>query len=284
MVLGDFLKRWIAPLQQRSRMACMYTGPNDCCRITCGPGTDFTRAELEVAIRGMTGDTFSLETLVLPSGVKSLCEDQALRSSVLASMPTLDEVSGSPAPLLTTNNAPTKVPGGPATGVRPLPEGERRRCQCRSTVTRTMWVPPQPGGTTRCRGRPPRGAAKQRGPRPGGSSVVMAPSWGSRPPSAKRQRRRRDRAELHHLRRNASSRRGGWRRCGDLLGAIDSSAATDDGHPATPPPPSEPRPQTPPPPPGAPATGDLHQKSGGSSAGKGVPPIARGGWEWYDFV
>jgi hypothetical protein len=91
MVLGDFLKWRIAPLQQRSRMSCMYMGPNDCCRIARRPGTDFTRVELEVAIRGMTGDTFSLKTLVLPSGVKALCEDQALRSLVLASMPTLDE-------------------------------------------------------------------------------------------------------------------------------------------------------------------------------------------------
>jgi hypothetical protein len=70
MVLGDFLKWQIAPLQQRTRMACMYTGSNDCCRIARGPGTDFTRAELEVAIRGMTGDTFSPESLVLPSRVK----------------------------------------------------------------------------------------------------------------------------------------------------------------------------------------------------------------------
>jgi hypothetical protein len=91
MVLGDFLKRCIAPLQQQTRMSCMYTGTNDCCRIVRRPGTDFTWAELEVTIRGMTGDTFSPESLVLPSGVKALCEDQALRSSVLASMPTLDE-------------------------------------------------------------------------------------------------------------------------------------------------------------------------------------------------
>jgi hypothetical protein len=72
-------------------MAYMYTGPNDCCRVARGPGTDFTRAELEVAIRGMTGEAFSLETLVLPSGIKAVYEDQALRSAVLASMPTLDE-------------------------------------------------------------------------------------------------------------------------------------------------------------------------------------------------
>jgi hypothetical protein len=91
MVLGDFLKRRIAPLQQRSRMAYMYTGLNDGCRIARGPGGDFTRAELEAALRAMTGDAFSPESLVLPGGIKALCKDQALRSSILASMPTLDE-------------------------------------------------------------------------------------------------------------------------------------------------------------------------------------------------
>jgi hypothetical protein len=91
MVLGDFLKRRIAPLQQRSRMAYVYTGLNDCCKIARGPGGDFTRTELEAAVRAMTGDSFIPESLVLPSGVKALCEDQVLRSSVLASMPTLDE-------------------------------------------------------------------------------------------------------------------------------------------------------------------------------------------------
>jgi hypothetical protein len=72
-------------------MAYVYTGLNDCCRIARGPGGDFTRTELEAAVRAMTGETFIPESLVLPSGVKALCEDQALRSSVLASMPTLDE-------------------------------------------------------------------------------------------------------------------------------------------------------------------------------------------------
>jgi hypothetical protein len=91
MVLGDFLKRRLAPLQQRSRMAYMYTGLNDCSRIVRGPGSEFTRTELEAALRAMTGEAFSLESLFLPSGVKALCEDQALRSSVLASMPTLDK-------------------------------------------------------------------------------------------------------------------------------------------------------------------------------------------------
>jgi hypothetical protein len=66
MVLCDFLRCRIVPLQQRPRMACMYTRPNDCCRIVRGPGTDLTRAELEASIRAMTGEAFSLESLVLP--------------------------------------------------------------------------------------------------------------------------------------------------------------------------------------------------------------------------
>jgi hypothetical protein len=57
-------------------MAYMYTGTNDCCRIARGPSSEFTRAELEYAIRAMTGEAFSLESLVLPSGIKALCEDQ----------------------------------------------------------------------------------------------------------------------------------------------------------------------------------------------------------------
>jgi hypothetical protein len=140
MVLGDFLRRRIAPLQQ-SRMACMYTGSNDCCRIMREPGTDLTRAELEASIRAMTGEAFTLESLVLPRGIKALCEDQAMRSAVLASMPTLDEgglavrqVGGdpnrgsiSPAPRPTARNAPTRVPVGPATEVRsPLGKGKGR--------------------------------------------------------------------------------------------------------------------------------------------------------------
>jgi hypothetical protein len=91
MVLGDFLRRHIAPLQQRSRMACMFTGSNDCCWIVLGPGTDLTSMELEASIRVMTGVVYTPESLVLLRGIKALCEDQAMRSSILVSMPTLDE-------------------------------------------------------------------------------------------------------------------------------------------------------------------------------------------------
>jgi hypothetical protein len=94
----------------------------------------------------MTGEVFIPESLVLPSGVKALCEDQALRSSVLASMPTVDEgglavwqLGGDPNRGLqipgatpdrqqrTSEGAGEPGPGGPAPGGKgkeklPVPE------------------------------------------------------------------------------------------------------------------------------------------------------------------
>jgi hypothetical protein len=59
MVLGDFLRHRIAPLQQRSRMACMFTGVNDCCKIVREPGTDLTSVELEASILVMSGEVYT---------------------------------------------------------------------------------------------------------------------------------------------------------------------------------------------------------------------------------
>jgi hypothetical protein len=39
-VVEDFLKRQIAPLQQRARLCCWFTGSNDIDRIQRGPWTD----------------------------------------------------------------------------------------------------------------------------------------------------------------------------------------------------------------------------------------------------
>jgi hypothetical protein len=47
--------------------------------------------ELEALIRAMTGEAYTPESLVLLRGIKALCENQALRTAVLASTLTLDE-------------------------------------------------------------------------------------------------------------------------------------------------------------------------------------------------
>jgi hypothetical protein len=40
-----------------------------------GASSDLSGAELEVLIRAMTGEAYAPELLVLPRGIKALCED-----------------------------------------------------------------------------------------------------------------------------------------------------------------------------------------------------------------
>jgi hypothetical protein len=90
-VVGDFLKRQIAPLQQRARLCCWFTDSNDIGRVQRGPGTDLSWEELEVLVKGITGESFVLESLILPEGISTLCDDAGLRTAILATLPTLDE-------------------------------------------------------------------------------------------------------------------------------------------------------------------------------------------------
>jgi len=68
-VMGDSLKRQLAPLQQRSREAWLYIGPNDYNRIMWGEVFDLTQQELEILVQGMTGDGFVPEQLILPPSI-----------------------------------------------------------------------------------------------------------------------------------------------------------------------------------------------------------------------
>jgi hypothetical protein len=65
-VVDDFLKRRIAPLLRRVRLCCWFTSPNDIGRIQRGPGTDLSWEELELLVKGITGESFVLESLILP--------------------------------------------------------------------------------------------------------------------------------------------------------------------------------------------------------------------------
>jgi hypothetical protein len=65
-VVGDFLKRRIAPLQRRARLCCWFTDSNDTDRIQRGPGTDLSWEELELLVKRITGESFIPESLILP--------------------------------------------------------------------------------------------------------------------------------------------------------------------------------------------------------------------------
>ena len=107
-VLGDFLKRRIAPLKQRPRPVWSFTGPNDCSRTHRGEGSDLTQEALEVLVRAVTGEIFIPEHLILSQGVVHLCEDSRLRTAVLATLPTLDD----------GGLAPCQTGGEPDRGIR----------------------------------------------------------------------------------------------------------------------------------------------------------------------
>jgi hypothetical protein len=90
-VVGDLLKRRIAPLQRRPRLCCWFTGPNDIGRIQRGPGTDLSWDELAVLVVGFTGETFVPESLIVPQNIPALCDDPSLRMAILATLLTLDD-------------------------------------------------------------------------------------------------------------------------------------------------------------------------------------------------
>ena len=90
-VVGDLLKRRITPLQRRPRLCCWFIGLNDIGWIQRRPGTDLSWDELTVLVGGITGETFVLESLILPQNIPALCDDLRPRTTILATLPTLDE-------------------------------------------------------------------------------------------------------------------------------------------------------------------------------------------------
>jgi hypothetical protein len=123
-VLGDFLKRRIAPLQQRRLGAWSYTGPNDGGRVQRGDGADLTQEHLQVLVQGITGEPFVGENLILPAGIVPLCEDSDLRMVALTTLPTLDDLGLAARQLGGDPNRGVRFGG---TGADPSSQEEKRR-------------------------------------------------------------------------------------------------------------------------------------------------------------
>ncbi|KAJ1265755.1 hypothetical protein BS78_08G099700 [Paspalum vaginatum] len=148
-VLADFLRRRLAPLQMRPRLAWNYTGSNDCSRVVRGEGHDVTPLLLEEWVRCVTDVSFPPEQLRLPSAIVPLCRDQALRTAVLREMPTLDDgglaarqLGGDPNRGVHIADAP--VGGSDARGTAPADKGK-------GPVAASPVVPPAGGEETRRR-------------------------------------------------------------------------------------------------------------------------------------
>jgi hypothetical protein len=93
MVLHDFLSKRLAPLQDRShRPAWMYTGVNDIMRLDRGPGSSLGDTLLAASLKALTTDQPSAELVTPVAGCEPLCVNQAVRTTLLVIMPTLDDV------------------------------------------------------------------------------------------------------------------------------------------------------------------------------------------------
>jgi hypothetical protein len=92
MVLHDFLSKRLTPLQDRPRPTWMYTEGNDIMRLDRGPGSSLDEGLLVAYLKALTLDQFSTELVAPPAAYEPICMNQAVRMTLLAVMPMLDDV------------------------------------------------------------------------------------------------------------------------------------------------------------------------------------------------
>jgi hypothetical protein len=74
----------------------MYTGVNDIMRLDRGPRSSLGNTLLVTCLKALTTDPPSAELVTLAAGYEPLCTNQAARTTLLAIMPTLDDVDIAP--------------------------------------------------------------------------------------------------------------------------------------------------------------------------------------------
>jgi hypothetical protein len=96
MVLHDFLSRHLVPLQDQPFPTWMYTEVNDIMRLDRELGSSLDEVLLATCLKALTADQFLAE-LVVPAVVcEPIYVNQAKRTALLATMPTLDNVDITP--------------------------------------------------------------------------------------------------------------------------------------------------------------------------------------------
>jgi hypothetical protein len=70
----------------------MYSGVNDIMRLDHGPESSLGDTLLAASLKALTTDPPSAELVMPTTGCESLCANQAVRTMLLAIMPTLDDV------------------------------------------------------------------------------------------------------------------------------------------------------------------------------------------------
>lgn len=162
MVFGDYFRRRIAPLQERSRGAWEYTGPNDPMRTHAGERWDWGEEDTKMVIRRVLGLDSAEQTLI-PDGILPLCCDRD-RESILAVMSVVGAGRGWPGRGGASGGGDSRAPGsGRKPGDDPASDPKEKRKAAES------WPPspPRGGGAERATDLPPAGHKRPAGPEAG---------------------------------------------------------------------------------------------------------------------
>jgi hypothetical protein len=92
MVLHDFLSKRLAPLQDRDHPAWMYTRVNDIIQLDHRSRSSLDEVLLATSLKALTTYQFSIELVVPPAVCEPIYANQAMRTTLLAAMPMLDDV------------------------------------------------------------------------------------------------------------------------------------------------------------------------------------------------
>jgi hypothetical protein len=92
MVLHDFMSKRIAPLQDHSRPAWLYTGMNDATWLERSGSLNMDDKVL-ASMLGKLSPNPSYHDFVTPlAPCQSLCLDHAAQTTLLVSMPSMDDI------------------------------------------------------------------------------------------------------------------------------------------------------------------------------------------------
>jgi hypothetical protein len=91
MVLHDYVSKCIAPHQERTRPAWLYTRVNDVARLERGDGSMLGGEALVLAMGKLSPDPSSHD-FITPTSCQPLSMDQAARTFLLVAMPSMDDV------------------------------------------------------------------------------------------------------------------------------------------------------------------------------------------------
>jgi hypothetical protein len=92
MVLHDYVLKRIAPLQERTRPAWIYTEVNNITQLERGDGSVLSEEALVLVMGKLSPDPSSHDFVTPPTSCQPLCVDQAVRSMPLVVMPSMDDI------------------------------------------------------------------------------------------------------------------------------------------------------------------------------------------------